>query len=101
MCCEKGLPRGVSADRKVLEIIKDGALEAPFAERKTAGLNQVDLHPKTGGEPQQGGGVLWYVRFEQGEAQITPNRGLRCGQHIIKPNVKYSRCCVILRQSVA
>jgi hypothetical protein len=68
---QKSLPRSVPPNRQLREVIEGGTLEAPVVDKKPARLDQVYLHREAGGEPQQGAGVLRYVRLEQGEAQTS------------------------------
>ena len=58
MAGEVGLP----------QIVHPGALQLGIAPQKTARLDDVERHVQTGPEPDQGSGVLWDVRFIEGEA---------------------------------
>jgi hypothetical protein len=60
----------MTADNEVGSIVEDGALEPPVIDQETARLDQIDSHPQTRREPQQGSSVLRNVRFEQGEAHL-------------------------------
>ena len=85
---------------KMRQVIQTGAFHAPVVEQKAKWFDQIDLDPKTGGEPQQGTGVLRYVGLKQGEAQITS-----CPCQVLAKHhnriIKYSMSHIILRQSVA
>ena len=48
----EGFPRGMTPNRKVGQVVESGALEAPVIEKKTARLDQVDLHSEAGRKPQ-------------------------------------------------
>ena len=62
----------MARDRAKGRVVEPGALQATVVEQKSAGLDQIDRDPETGGEPQQRPGILRYVRLEQGEAQSNP-----------------------------
>jgi hypothetical protein len=81
----------MTPDHQTGRVIEDGALEPPVIEQETARLDQIDRHPKTRREPQQGPGILRNIRFEQGETHTTST----------KCDGLYSVCCTFMRQSVA
>ena len=60
---------------KMRQVIQTGAFHAPVVEQKAKWFDQIDLDPKTGGEPQQGTGILGNVRLEQREAQTISEAG--------------------------
>jgi hypothetical protein len=73
MSGQEGFPRSMPPNRKVGQVIEGDALDALVVEEEAAWLDQIDFDPKTGGETQQGTGILRYVRLDQGEAQTTSN----------------------------
>ncbi len=60
----------MAGDAYRVEIVHAGALEAGVGENEPARLDDVDPDAETGGEAQDGAGVLGDVRFEKGEAHI-------------------------------
>ena len=59
------------SDRKIGYVIECGTPETAVIEQEAAWFDQIDLDPKTSGEPQQRTGILWYIGFKQGQAQTT------------------------------
>ena len=60
----------MSSNRKVRQVIEGDAFDAPVVKKEAAWLDQIDLDPEAGGKPQQGAGILRYIRLEQSEAQM-------------------------------
>lgn len=61
------LPRGMPGERDPIEIVHAGAAEGPVGGRKAGRLDDMGVEPKAGREPQNGPGVLWNIRLEQGD----------------------------------
>jgi hypothetical protein len=68
---QESFPRSMSPNQKVRQVIEGDAFDAPVIKKEAAWLDQIDLYPEARREPQQGTGVLGYIRLEQGEAQTT------------------------------
>ena len=68
---QESFPRSMSANRKVRQVIEGDTFDTPVVKKEATWLDQIDLDPEARGKPQQGAGVLWYIRLEQGEAQTT------------------------------
>jgi hypothetical protein len=84
MSGQEGFPRRMSANRKVGQVIEGDAFDASVVKEEAAWLDQIDPDPKTGGETQEGTGILRYVRLNQGEAQTCSKaRVTGCGSCII------------------
>ena len=64
MIGQEGFPRSMSPNRKVRQVIEGDALDAPVVKKEAAWLDQIDLDPEARGKPQQGAGVLRYIRLE-------------------------------------
>jgi hypothetical protein len=56
----------MSPDRSIGPVIEYRTSETTIVEQESAWFDEIDLDPKTSGEPQQCTGILRYVRLEQG-----------------------------------
>jgi len=72
---EKCRPRGVLANSKAARIVEQRTPKTPVIEQEAAWLDQVNLNAEARRQPQQGTGILWNVRFEQGQTQTTSTTG--------------------------
>jgi hypothetical protein len=52
MIGKEGFPRGMTPNRKVRQVIESRALDAAIVEKKATRLDQIDLYPEAGSEPQ-------------------------------------------------
>jgi hypothetical protein len=54
-------------ERDPIEIVHAGAAEGPVGRRKAGRFDDMGVEPKAGRKPQNGPGVLWNIRLEQGD----------------------------------
>jgi hypothetical protein len=90
----------MSANRKVRQVIEGDTFDTPVVKKEATWLDQIDLDPEARGKPQQGAGVLWYIRLEQGEAQTTSKPARQDWPTASYRYRQYSLGRLILRQSV-
>ena len=65
----EAVPRDVVREVHGVEVVEAGAAQAGIGEDEAAGPDDVDGHAQTGGEPEQGAGVLRNIGLVEGKAQ--------------------------------
>ena len=68
-------------DLGMLDVIHAGPPQPAVAQNEAAGLDDVDRHPQTGAESDEGAGILRNIGLEEGEAHDCQSfRGERRGK---------------------